>query len=81
MVFGISLIEYQKAENISNHFSKYNSFSSIVCLTEDVTNKEKSNKSEVEVVVIKLDSNWVITCGKAIILVFYQIYEKVTYQN
>ena len=67
MVFGISITEYQKAENISNHFSKYNSSSSIVRLTEDVINKEKSNKSEVEVIAMKLDSNWVITCGKAIV--------------
>jgi len=67
MVFGISITEYQKAENISNHFSKYNPSSSIVRLTEDVINKEKSNKSEVEVVAIKQDSNWVITCGKAIV--------------
>jgi len=67
MVFGISITEYQKAKNISNHFSKYNSSSSIVRLTEDVINKEKSNKSEVEVVAIKQDSNWVITSGKAIV--------------
>ena len=67
MVFGISITEYQKAENISNHFSKYNSTSSIVRLTEDVINKEKSNKSEVEVVAIKQDSNWVITSGKSIV--------------
>ncbi len=65
--FGIFITEFQKPENKTKHYSKFDSEISAVRLIEDVVVKQNSNKCEVEVIAIKRDSNWVNTNGKAIL--------------
>jgi len=65
--FGIFITEFQKPENKTKHYTKFDSEISAVRLIEDVVVKQNSNKCEVEVIAIKRDSNWVNTNGKAIL--------------
>jgi len=78
--FGILITEQSKPSNLLLHFNEFKSDASIVILKEDVIEKEKSVKCEVEVIAVKSGSKWENTEGKAIVyLAIDSVSELLTY--